>query len=131
MSNQESNTQVDVIQEAINAQALIQKDKNWKEGELTKARKERNKELTLIDNACSAMVKDMSDEIQVAQIKLAFEAKKLEVRAKHEPKIKALRVQLEVITSGAGAVAGEKVGAVIAPITKGLTGFWSSLKARA
>jgi len=130
MSTQNNNT-VDPIQAAIDAQVLIQKDKNWKESELSQAKKARNKELSTIDNACSNMTKDLTDTIQIAQIRLAFDAKKLEVRAAHEPKIKALRIALEDITQGIGSASGEKVGAAIAPVTKAIGGFWSSLKARA
>ena len=130
MSTQNNNT-VDPIQAAIDAQVLIQKDKNWKESELSQAKKARNKELSTIDNACSNMTKDLTDTIQIAQIRLAFDAKKLEVRAAHEPKIKALRIALEDITAGIGSVSGEKVGAAIAPVTKAVGGFWKSLKARA
>lgn len=130
MSNTQTTT-VDPIEAAILNQKLIQKDKNWKESELSKARKARNKELAVIDNACAAMIKDLDDTIQIAQIKLAFEAKKLEVRAAHEPKIAKLRVALEEVTEGAGAIAGDKVGAVVAPVTKAAKGFWASLKARA
>jgi len=130
MSNTQTTT-VDPIEAAILNQKLIQKDKNWKESELSKARKARNKELAVIDNACAAMVKNLTDNIQIAQIKLAFEAKKLEIKAQYQPKIDALKVQLEEITEGAGSIAGEKIGAVVAPVSKGVKGFFSSLKERA
>jgi len=130
MSNSNNNS-VDVIEQAIQNQKLIQENKNWKKSEISKAKKAMNDELTLIDNACDNMTKDITDAIQNAQIRLAFEAKKLDVRAAHMPNIEALKIQLEDITAGIGSVAGEKVGATIAPVTKGLGSFWDSLKARA
>jgi len=131
MSNSNNNTQVDVIEQAIQNQKLIQENKDWKKSEISKAKKELNDELTLIQNACDNTTKDMTDAIQIAQVSLAFQAKKLEKRAELQPNIDALRVQLETITAGAGAVAGDKLGATIAPVTKGLSSFWGSLKARA
>ena len=136
MSNSNNNTQsntpaVDFVQAAIEAQKENRKAKNWKESELSKAKKARNLELKIVDEACAETVKDLDNVIQIAQIKLAFEAKKLEIRAAHEPSIKALRIALEDITQGGGMVAGEKIGAVVAPVSKAVTGFWGSLKQRA
>ena len=122
---------MDPIQAAIDAQKELRKNKDWKLSEIAKVKKARNTELKTIDEACDKMIKDVNDPIQIAQIKLAFEAKKLEVRAAYEPQIKQLEVALEEITQGAGEVAGEKIGAVVAPVTKAVGGFWGSLKERA
>ena len=131
VNTNEENVMKDPIQALIDAQREKQKNKDWKLSEIAKIKKEMNKELDIIDNACREATKNLTNDIERKQIELAFEAKKLEVKQQFQPKIERLKVDLETISEAVSTVAGEKIGAFVAPATKGVKGFWDSFKSRA
>jgi len=133
-SNNNSNQETimnDPIQAMIDAQRDVQKNKDWKMSEISKLKKELAKELDIINNACRTAVKNISSEIERKQIELLFEQKKLEVREQYEPKIEALKIDLETAGEAFGTLAGDKVGAFVAPATKTVTGFFGTALKRA
>jgi len=130
-NNSSAQTAVDNIQALIDAQKDVQKNKNWKQSELSKAKAELKKELDVIDNACRATVKQISDPILKKQTEILFEQKKLEMKAQHAPKIERLKIDVEAIAEAGSVVAGEKVGEIIAPLTKAGVGFFGTLAKRA
>ena len=130
-ANLNKETEMDEIQKLIEQQREIQKSKDWKLSEIDKLKKELNKELEIIDNACRAAVKNINDEITRKQLELAFESKKLEVKSRFEPQIKALKIDIEAVAEAGSQIVGEKVGEFIAPVTKAGVGFFGSLAKRA
>jgi len=122
---------MDPIQQIIEEQRKIQKNKDWKLSEMSKIKKELAKEIDIIDNACKAATKNISNEIERKQLELLFEQKKLEVKEQFQPKIDALKIDLEVAGEALGTLAGDKIGAFVAPATKTVSGFFGTALKRA
>ena len=105
--------------------------KDYKKSELAKLTDAKNKEIKALRELAKDDCKDLDDSYEIAGINHLYDGYILEVEAKYAPAIKALKLDLEVAGEALGTTGGEKIGAVIAPVTKTVGSFFGTLAKRA
>jgi len=131
MSTQNVMNATEELSRRIEAKKIAMKNKDYKLSELQKLNKAKDLEIKALRELCKDDTKDLTDSYEIKGIEHLYDGYILEVEAKYAPTIKALKIDLEQAGEAFGIVAGEKVGATIAPVTKTVGGFFGTLAKRA